>query len=288
MSAVDTARGKSAQTFMQRMAILTDILTGRAGLPDLPPFTEYLSMPEGFKAPGGASQNYKSMGRFSRYVYELIIDGPELDNFRRQTLNYFAEERRTGQMVTEQGCSAPHDGMHIGRALLARLASVIFGDAAVEEASREWLAGFLAMCVACSDASGHVAWPGFRIKKAPESQVRDIVFRAWSGAGPQRLPKGDKIHTDRFYLGGRLALLLAELPGGLSDPSPNLPKLWAPMTVQRFPGGYLARIEMPEKLDGKGRKEAVDWVRSEHGNLTYGRAWATAPALDSKILEATE
>lgn len=286
---VDTARGKSAQTFMERMSTLTSILTGRAGLPDLPPFTEYLSMPEGYKAPGGASQNYKSMGRFSRYVYELIANGGLNDplssspstllDFRRQTLNYFADEARTGQMITEQGCSAPHDGMHIARALLARLAAIIYGDAEVEVASREWLSGFLAMCAACSDDSGHVCWPGFRVKKSPESQVRDIVFRAWTGVGDRRLPKGDKIDTDRFFLGGRLALLLAELDGGIPDPlpAPSLPKLWAPMTVQRFPGGYLATISEPSKLDGKGRKEAVDWVCSDFHRLSYGRSWLTPP-----------
>src|SRR5215211_8589201 len=108
MQDADSAKGKAAQTFMQRMSTITDIFVGKAGLPDLTPFTEYLSMPEGFKAPGGASQNYKSMGRFSRYVYELIIEGPELEKFRRQTLNYFAEEAKTGQMITEQGCSLPH------------------------------------------------------------------------------------------------------------------------------------------------------------------------------------
>jgi hypothetical protein len=268
----DTARGKSAQTFMERMSTLTDIFVGDAGLQDLPPFTEYLSMPEGYKAPGGASQNYKSMGRFSRYVYELMTEGPELGKFRRQTLNYFAEELKTGQMVTEQGCSVPHDGMHIGRALLARLASLVYGDVEVEAASREWLAGFLAMCQACSDDSGHVAWPGFRIKKDPISQVRDIVYQVAAGL-KLRLPKGAKLGTDRFFLGARLAVLLAELPGGLPEPASSLPKLWAPMTVKRFPGGYLASIERPEDLDGKGEKEAVDWVLSTGEGLTYGRSW---------------
>jgi hypothetical protein len=284
MQDADSAKGKSAQTFMQRMSTITDIFVGKAGLPDLPPFTEYLSMPEGFKAPGGASQNYKSMGRFSRYVYELMTEGPELQNFRRQTLNYFAEEQRTGQMVTEQGCSLPHDGMHIARALLARLASMVYGDEEVEKASREWLAGFLAMCEACADDSGHVAWPGFRVKAAPESEVRDIVYRAWAGL-KQRLPKGNKIETERFFLGGRLALLLAELPGGLPDPAPNLPKLWAPMTVQRFPGGYLATIKEPPDLDGKGRKEAADWVHSKDGVLTYGHSWETPPPPVENVTE---
>jgi hypothetical protein len=280
----DSAKGKSAQTFMQRMSTITDIFVGKAGLPDLPPFTEYLSMPEGYKAPGGASQNYKSMGRFSRYVYELMTEGPELQSFRRQTLNYFAEEQRTGQMITEQGCSLPHDGMHIGRALLARLAALVYGDEEVEKASREWLAGFLAMCDACADDSGHVAWPGFRVKAAPESEVRDIVYRAWAGL-KQRLPKGDKIETERFFLGGRLALLLADLPGGLPDPAPNLPKLWAPMTVQRFPGGYLATIVEPPDLDGKGRKEACDWVHSADGVLTYGHSWETPPPAVENVTE---
>ncbi len=281
----DTAKGKSAQTFMERMATLADIFAGNAGLADLPPFTEYLSMPEGYKAPGGASQNYKSMGRFSRYVYELIIQGPELEKFRKQTLNYFAEEQKVGQMVTEQGCSTPHDGMHIARALLARLASIIYGDVEVEIASREWLAGFLAMCRACSDEAGHVAWPGFRVKKDPVSDVRDIVYRAYAGL-KQKLPKGDKINSERFFLGGRLALLLAELPGGLPDASPGLPKLWAPMTVKRFPGGYLASIEKPSGLDGKGEREAVDWVLSSRDGLEFGRSWH-APAPEVQGVTAT-
>jgi hypothetical protein len=280
----DSAKGKSAQTFMQRMSTITDIFVGKAGLPDLPPFTEYLSMPEGYKAPGGASQNYKSMGRFSRYVYELMTEGPELESFRQQTLRYFASELKEGQMITEQGCSLPHDGMHIGRALLARLASLVYGDEEVEKASREWLAGFLAMCEACSDDSGHVAWPGFRVKAAPESEVRDIVYRAAAGL-KQKLPKGDKIESERFFLGGRLALLLAELPGGLPDPSPELPKLWAPMTVQRFPGGYLATISEPPDLDGKGRKEACNWVCSKDGTLTYGHSWETPPPAVENVTE---
>ncbi len=272
----DTAKGKSAQTFMERMSILTDIFVGKAGLPDLPPFTEYLSMPEGFKAPGGASQNYKSMGRFSRYVYELIVQGPELDKFRKQTLNYLADEQRIGQMMTEQGCSVPHDGMHIGRALLARLASIIFGDKEVEDASREWLAGFLAMCEACSDASMHVCWPGFRVKQDPVSQVRDFVYQVASGVEP-KLPKGGKIHSDRFFLGARLALLLSELAGGIPAPAADLPKLWAPMVVRRVKGGYLATLMEPSGLDGKGRKEAVDWVLSRNGAITCGRSWSTPP-----------
>jgi hypothetical protein len=280
----DTAKGKSAQTFMQRMATLTDMFVDRAGLVDLPPFTEYLSMPEGYKAPGGASQNYKSMGRFSRYVYELMTQGPELEKFRRQTLNYFESERTTGQMITEQGCSLPHDGMHIGRALLARLASIVYGDEEVEEASREWLAGFLAMCEACSDAKGHVVWPGFRVKKEPISQVRDIVYQVASGLKP-KLPQGNKIETDRFFLGGRLALLLADLPGGLPDPASELPKLWAPMTVRRFPGGYLATISEPLDLDGKGRKEACDWVLSRDGTLEFSHGWEKEPPQVSNVTE---
>jgi hypothetical protein len=278
----DTAKGKSAQTFMQRMATLTDMFVDRAGLAELPPFTEYLSMPEGYKAPGGASQNYKSMGRFSRYVYELMTEGPELAKFRKQTLNYFELERTTGQMVTEQGCSLPHDGMHIGRALLARLASIVYGDEEMEEASREWLAGFLAMCEACSDAKGHVVWPGFRVKKEPISQVRDIVYQVAKGLKP-KLPQGNKIETDRFFLGGRLALLLAELPGGLPDPAPELPKLWAPMTVQRFPGGYLATISQPTDLDGKGRKEACDWVLLRDGTLEFSHGWEKEPPQVSNV-----
>lgn len=271
--AIDTAKGKSAQTFMSRMSILTDIFTGDADLSSLPPFTTYLSMPEGYKAPGGASQNYKSMGRFSRYVYELITLGPELDTYRQYTLNYFAEEQRVGQMITEQGCSAPHDGMHIARALLARLASIIYADIEVEIASREWLAGFLAMCKACSDHRGHVCWPGFRIKKAPESQVRDIVYRCAMGI-KQQLPKGDKINRDRFFLGGRLALLLSELAGGIPEPSESLPKLWAPVTVYHYQNnGYLAVIKQPSDLDSKGIKEAVDWVASIDGEMSYGRSY---------------
>jgi hypothetical protein len=174
--------------------------------------------------------------------------------------------------------------MHIGRALLARLASMVYGDEEVEKASREWLAGFLAMCDACADDSGHVAWPGFRIKQAPESQVRDIVYRAAMGL-KQKLPQKNKIETERFFLGGRLALLLTELPGGLPDPAPELPKLWAPMTVQRFPGGYLATISEPPDLDGKGRKEACDWVHSENGTLTYGHSWLTPPPAVENVTE---
>jgi hypothetical protein len=281
----NTARGKSAQTFMERMATLTDVFVGADGLTSLPPFTDYLSMPEGYKAPGGASQNYKSMGRFSRYVYELMTEGPELAKFRKQALNYFAEEMKTGQMITEQGCSVPHDGMHIARALLARLASIVYGDDAMEAASREWLAGFLAMCKACSDSNGHVCWPGFRVKKDPVSQVRDMVYHAATfGSVPSRI-SGEKLNKDRFFLGARLAYLLSELPGGLPDPAPALPKLWALMTVQRFPGGYLAWIEEPAKLDGKGRKEAVDWVLSSSDGLEFGRSWL-APV--PKVANVTE
>lgn len=285
MSHIDSARGKAAQTFMERMSTLTDVLDGRAGLQDLPPFTEYLSMPEGYKAPGGASQNYKSMGRFSRYVYELIVDGPELENYRRQTLNYFAEEERVGQMLTEQGASTPHGGMHVARALLARLASIIFGDAEVEAASRAWLSGFLAMCRACSNKTGRVAWPGFRVLGDPVDPVRDIVWRAAAGL-PQRLPKGDKVRTDRYFIGGRLALMLAELPDGLPDPALSLPTLWAPMTVHRFRGGgYLATIEKPAGLDAKGLKQAVDWVLSVDAALEFGRSWQTPAPLPRNVVD---
>lgn len=277
----DTAKGKSAQTFMERMKILTDILTGVASIQDLPPFTVYLSMPEGYKAPGGASQNYKSMGRFSRYVYELIMadggDSEDLRMYRTQTLNYFKQELEVGQMITEQGCSAPHDGMHIARALLARLASIIYGDSQVEEASREWLSGFLAMCLACS-YNGHVVWPGFRIKKSPESQVRDIVYQVGVGTGTKtkpKLPKKDKLETDRFFLGGRLIILLSELEGGIPEPAKELPKLWAPMKVAKVKGGgFVAWIpEKPEGIDGKGIKECVDWVLYTADELDFGIGW---------------
>ena len=57
------------------------------------------------------------------------------------------------------------------------------------------------------------------------------------------------------------------------------------MTVQRFPGGYLATIERPQELDGKGLKEACDWVHSDHGVLTYGHSWETPPPAVENVTE---
>lgn len=277
-------KGKSAQTFMDRMGTLVDILDGRAGLGDLAPFTEYLSMPENYNAPGGASQNYKRMGRFSRAVWEMLAEGPEADERIAQVLRFFESEERDGHLLTEQGCSTPHSGMHEGAALLVRMAAIIFGHAELERASGEWLANHLALCRACADRSGHVEMPGFRILGRPLSDVRDLIYRASTGQ-PQRFPRDDKLVTERYFVAARLALMLAQIPGGLPEPAPRLPKLWARMTVQRFPGGYLATMERPKKLDGKGLKQAVDWTLSRDGVNSFGRSWQTPPPEVRGVIE---
>lgn len=266
----------TAQVLMDRMHRLGCFLLGESSEIGLDAPTAYLTMREGVPVPGGKSWNYKKMGRVGAWVWHALAGDPaEAADFRRQVLEFFADEERYGQMRTEQGCNAPHDGMHIGATMLARLAALKLQtgeDAEMMAATGRWLDGFFAMCAACHSA-GHSYFPGFRIKPGtrPTSEVRDYAYLAARGMG--KLPAQKR--ADRFFVGAKLAYELRRL-GALPEPKENarLPRLHARMRVQRLAGGgFLASIEKTSDKAG----EVVDWIYARGSALEFGRSWAARP-----------
>lgn len=270
----------TAQVLMDRMARLASCLLDEPGahanFPD-PPST-YLRMAEGVKTPGGATWNYKKMGRVGWCVWELL-EGLPAEESLRQVLTYFADEENYGQMRTEQGCNAPHDGMHVGATMLARLAALKFDNAELMKATGNWIRGYLAMCAACSHDGSRPAFPGFRVKSGtqPLSQVRDIVYATAIGA-KVNLPRN--LETDRFYIGAKLAIKLKEV-GALPSVGSELPTLYLPMDLKRNRNGFVASIQRTKPGIIKAG-EIVDWTAYRNGKLEFGRSWTQpAPTLDS-------
>lgn len=235
--------------------------------------SEPLTMREGLRIKGGASRNYKFMGRSGAWHYFRITGHAREDEFRKQVLNLYASQEKEGLMWTEQGCSAPHDGMHLAAALVDRLGAIAAKDQAVLAATGRWLSGFFAMCELCSDSTGHACFPGFRILDEPTSSVRDIVYRAGAGIPQGKLPR--TLQRDRFYTAARAALHLAGIPGGLPERPWKMLKFFCPMTVERHGrDSYTAFITKPPGVKIQTDPGNVDWIEVKAGEpIAVGRDW---------------
>ncbi|HWN41971.1 MAG TPA: hypothetical protein VNW71_07090 [Thermoanaerobaculia bacterium] len=286
--------GKVAQTLLHRLDRLAAVLFGDIPAPDIPPPTLYQEMREGRPTKGGASENYKIMGRVGRWLYRhLEGDASEAALAREEVLNYFASERKEGLMRGEQGANSPHAEMHYAAHLLAYFAGIKLKDREMTKAGLLWVSDFLATCAACA-VGGKIFMPGFRVRSGAEpiSPVRDLIYQAALG---KNVKLSSKRKEDRFFLGAEIAshLQSLKLPGGgkaLPEPrSGQLPKLRARMVVEQFEGGgFLATIN---KIPVKGRsEEVVDWVLADRGGLEdFGRGWKRErPVVDRPVRQRTE
>lgn len=280
--------GKVAQTLLHRLDRLAAVLFGDIPAPDIPPPTLYLEMREGSNTRGGASENYKIMGRVGRWLYRhLEGNAVEAALARGEVLRYFASERKEGLMRGEQGANSPHAEMHYAAHLLAYFAGIELKDREMTKAGLLWVRDFLAACAACAVGS-KIFMPGFRVKSGAEpiSPVRDLIYQAALG---RKLKLTSKRKEDRFFLGAELAAHLQSLKA-LPEPERNrLPKLRARMVVEQFEGGgFLATIE---KIPVKGRsEEVVDWVLADRrGLVDFGRGWRREkPVVDRPVRQRTE
>lgn len=285
--------GKVAQTLLHRLDRLAAVLFGDIPAPDIPPPTLYQEMREGRPTKGGASENYKIMGRVGRWLYRHFEgDASEAALAREEVLRYFASERKEGLMRGEQGANSPHAEMHYAAHLLAYFAGIELNDREMTKAGLLWVRDFLAACAACA-VGGRVFMPGFRVKPGAEpiSPVRDLIYQAAQG---KKLRLSSKRKEDRFFLGAEIAshLQSLKLPGGakaLPEPeSGRLPKLRARMVVEQFEGGgFLAAIE---KIPVTGRsEEVVDWVLADRNGLVdFGRGWRRErPVVERPVRQRT-
>ncbi|HEX5721033.1 MAG TPA: hypothetical protein VF179_33080 [Thermoanaerobaculia bacterium] len=270
--------GKVAQTLLHRLDRLAAVLFGDIPAPDIKPPTPFQEMREGQPTKGGASENYKIMGRVGRWLYRhLEGDDAEAARGREEVLRYFASERQEGLMRGEQGANSPHAEMHYAAHLLAYFAGIELKDREMTKAGLLWVNDFLATCAACA-IGGNVFMPGFRVRSGTEpiSPVRDLIYQAALG---KNLKLSAKRKEDRFFLGAEIASHLQSLKvpgGGKALPEPKgsqLPKLRARMAVEQFEGGgFLATID---KIPVKGHsEEVVDWVLADRSGLVdFGRGW---------------
>jgi hypothetical protein len=286
--------GKVAQTLLHRLDRLAAVLFGDIPAPDIPPPTLYQEMREGRTTQGGASENYKIMGRVGRWLYRHMEgNATEAALGRQEVLNYFASERKEGLLRGEQGTNSPHAELHYAAHLLAYFAGIELKDQEMTKAGLQWVNDFLATCAACA-VGDKVFMPGFRVGRGaePVSRVRDLIYRAALG---KKLKLTSKQKADRSFLGAEIAshLQSLKLPGGakaLPEPkSDRLPKLRARMVVERFAdGSFLATID---KIPVKSRsEEVVDWVLTDRSGLEdFGRGWKRErPVVDRPVRQRTE
>lgn len=280
--------GKVAQTLLHRLDRLAAVLFGDIPAPDIPPPTPYQEMREGRPTKGGASENYKIMGRVGRWLYRHFEgDVAEAELARGEVLRYFASERQDGLLRGEQGTNSPHAEMHFAAHLLAYFAGIELEDREMTKAGLHWVGDFLATCAACA-VGGRVFMPGFRVKSGAEpiSPVRDLIYQAALG---KRLRLPAKRREDRFFLGAEIASHLQSLKALPEPRSSRLPKLRAKMVVERYEGGgFLATID---KIPVKGRsEEVVDWVLADGRGLEdFGRGWRRErPAIDRPVKQRVE
>ncbi len=280
--------GKVAQTLLHRLDRLAAVLFGDIPAPDIPPPTLFQEMREGRPTKGGASENYKIMGRVGRWLYRhLEGDAAEAALAREEVLRYFASERQEGLMRGEQGANSPHAEMHYAAHLLAYFAGIKLKDREMTKAGLLWVSDFLAMCAACA-VGGKVFMPGFRVRSGTEpiSPVRDLIYQAALG---KNLKLSSKRKEDRFFLGAEIASHLQSLKALPEPERDQLPKLRARMAVEQFEGGgFLATIE---KIPVKGHsEEVVDWVLADRSGLVeFGRGWKRErPVVDRPVRQRTE
>jgi hypothetical protein len=260
----------TAQILLWHIQQLANVLLGEGNISSL---TQPASMEEGVKVKGGASENYKRMGRFASYIYyHLIGDEANYQKFRTQTLNFIRDERKRGHIGGEQGCNQPHDGLHLSAVFLVHLFATQQNDIELLQETGWWIGAYLAICKACFHASyPRVAIPGFRCKGDPLSKNRDLIFWHCIEDKPVEflnLPKDDKVNWQRFYLPTKLAIHLKSIDA-MPAAASTLPKLYAPMTVARDSKGLLASIEIPPRT--KGKSQTVKWIEIKNGTLSYGR-----------------
>lgn len=245
------------------------------------------SMEEGVKVKGGASENYKRMGRFGSMVYYHVIgDKENYNKFRQQTLNFIRDERDRGHMGGEQGCSQPHDGMHLGATFLAHLHGTLINDIELLQETGWWIGSYLAICKECYHPS-YPRWavPGFRCKGDPFSEVRDIICYHCIKDLPldkinlKRDSWRDKVSWQRMYLPVKLAVHLKSIN---AIPKPGtIPKLYAPMKVNKAANGLEISIDVPENTSGKS--ETVDRIEIDNGVLSYSKRDGTEITLDKEV-----
>ncbi|MFP5286420.1 MAG: hypothetical protein ACLGI9_11835 [Thermoanaerobaculia bacterium] len=280
--------GKVAQTLLHRLDRLAAVLFGDIPAPDIPPPTPYQEMREGQPTKGGASENYKIMGRVGRWLYRHMEgDVTEAALAREEVLRYFASERHDGLLRGEQGTNSPHAEMHYAAHLLAYFAGIELKDREMTKAGHLWVSDFLATCAACA-AGGKVFMPGFRVKSGaePVSPVRDLIYQAALG---KRLKLSSRKKEDRFFLGAEIASHLQSLKALPEPRNGRLPKLRAKMVVERFEdGGFLATLD---QIPVKGRsQEVVDWVLADRrGLVDFGRGWKRErPVIDRPVKQRIE
>jgi len=280
--------GKVAQTLLHRLDRLAAVLFGDIPAPDIPPPTLYQEMREGRTTRGGASENYKIMGRVGRWIYRhLEGNAAEAALARKEVLNYFEAERKEGLLRGEQGTNSPHAEMHYAAHLLAYFAGIELKDREMTRAGLLWVRDFLAACAACA-VGGKVFMPGFRVKPEaePVSPVRDLIYQAALG---KNLRLTSKRKEDRFFLGAEIASHLQSLKALPEPERGRLPKLRARMVVERFEGGgFLATLD---KVPINGRsQEVVDWVLADQRGLeNLGRGWKQErPVVERPVRQRTE
>lgn len=257
----------AAQTLLYRLMCLLDVVEGKRMLGDIPPPTEHQTMGEGVKVAGGKTKNYEAMGRVGAWAYyELAGDETNATKFRRQVLNIFAQELREGQMLSEGGCSSPHDGMHLASKYVTLYLAIQRKDDEMARAARDWCESFLRYCKDCSVATAaHGPRPlfvGIRIKKLPTSQVREMLFDL-SEEREISWPRRVDISTDRFYTAVRAGLLLKKI-GRLPRAIGRFPVMYGKVVVVETPDGgkTITMTEPPTRgIAPHLKKEIVTEIR---------------------------
>jgi hypothetical protein len=246
------------------------------------------SMEEGIRVKGGSTPNFKRMGRFgSMMYYYLIRDHAQYIKFRTQTLNFIREEREHGHMGIEQGCNAPHDGMHLSATMLVYLFSLSTMDEELFIESNWWLSSYLKICDACYFTGyDRIAIPGFRCKTAPLSENRDIIYqhlvldRSIEDVRTESKGWRNKYSWQRYYLPIKLAIEVKkrdrESSRVIDLTDLPMPKLLAPMKVNRSKSKLTATISVPSQMKSDKKlnistDEIVSKIEIDNRFLMYER-----------------
>lgn len=263
----------TAQLLMYRLMCLLDVLVGKRKIADIPPPTEAQTYAEGIKVKGGRTQNYKVMGRTGAHLY-YALSGDEASalKFQRQVLSIFEQEKTEGQMLSEGGCSQPHDGMHLSAKYMSLYFALIHKDKRTIEEARGWCEGFLSYCEACSvKANNRPLFVGTRIKTYPTSHVRELLYDISRGE-KVRVPK--KIETDRYYTSVRVALLLDKMNQSPQSTG-KIPRMYGDVTIDTNNGiKTITMTHPPDKgIAPHEKREIVTRIniREDDGSYNFTR-----------------